>query len=64
MNLFEWLKPINTYGKEGDPFLNKKKYSVVNGSILVSAEELMKSKKVQDQLALIRRMKHQQINWI
>jgi hypothetical protein len=50
-----WIKPINTYRRKGDPFLNKKKYSVINGSIVVSPEELVKSEKVQEQLKLIRK---------
>jgi hypothetical protein len=58
MNIFKWIKPINTYGREGDPFLNKKKYSVINGSIMVSPEELAKSEKVKKQLKLIRKIKN------
>jgi len=38
-----------------NPFLNKKKYSVVNGSIMVNPEELAKSPKVKKDLELIRK---------
>lgn len=57
MNIFNWIKPINTHGKEGNPFLNKKKYSVINGSIVVSPEELAKSEKVKAQLKSIKSLK-------
>jgi hypothetical protein len=56
MNIFKWIKPINTYGREDDPFLNKKKYFVIDGSIVVSPEELVKSEKVKKQLELIKKI--------
>lgn len=58
MMFIDWIKPINTYGRENDPFLDKKKYSVINGSIMVSPEELAKSEKVKKQLELIRKIKN------
>jgi len=57
MKLFKWIKPIKTYGQEGNPFLNNKKYSVYNGSIVVCPEEFAKSRKVQKDCEMLRNMK-------
>jgi hypothetical protein len=57
MKLFKWIKPINTYGQEGNPFLNSKKYSVHNGSIVVSVEELVKSEKFKKDCEMLRNIK-------
>jgi hypothetical protein len=40
MNILKLIKPVNTYGKKGNPFLNKKKYSVIDGAIMVNPEEI------------------------
>jgi hypothetical protein len=38
--ILKYIKPINTWGKEDNPFLNKKKYFVHNGSIVVNPTEI------------------------